>query len=109
MVAPGNGLFLTSTQTLLTAGYTYTGLRRWSFNASGMYNRSNSMANVIGNYGQKGGSFMVSRELLRSVHGILSFYDLHYTSSTFAKYNRPVYEVRAGFGFTPGDVPLRLW
>jgi hypothetical protein len=109
MVVPGNGLFLTSTQTTLAAGYTYTGLRRWSFNASGEYNRANSMANVVGNYGQKGGTFTVSRELTRSVHAILSFYGREYTSATFAKYNRPVYETRIGLGFAPGEVPLRIW
>lgn len=109
MVVPGNGLFLTSTQTMLTAGYTYTGLRRWSFNASGMYSRANSIANVVGNYGDEGGSFTVSRELTRSVHAILAFYGREYTSASFAKYNRPVYETRIGLGFAPGEVPLRIW
>jgi hypothetical protein len=109
MVMPGNGLFLTSTQTMLTAGYTYTGLRRWSFNASGTYNRANSIANVVGTYGDKGGTFTVSRELTRSVHAILSFYGREYNSASFAKYNRPVYETRIGLGFAPGEVPLRIW
>ena len=33
------------------------------------------------------------------------------TGSTpdFSKYNRPIYDLRIGFGWTPGDVPLRVW
>ena len=41
---PGNGLFLTSTATKLLAGYTYTGVRRWSFNMEGGYMRSNAIS-----------------------------------------------------------------
>ena len=43
-ITPGNGLFLTSTATKLLAGYTYTGVRRWSFNMEGGYMRSNAIS-----------------------------------------------------------------
>src|ERR1035441_5949841 len=33
-VSPGNGLFLTSRAATVTAGYGYTGLRRWSLGVS---------------------------------------------------------------------------
>jgi len=108
-VTPGNGLFLTSSMTVVYGGYTYTGLRRWSFTASGGYNGASSIGNVIGGYGGEYGSISVSRQLSHAVHLIAAFDGRAYTSGDFAKYNRTIWEGRIGFGFAPGDVPIRLW
>jgi hypothetical protein len=32
-----------------------------------------------------------------------------YSSIEFRNYNRLVQEVHVGLGFTPGEVPLRVW
>jgi hypothetical protein len=106
---PGNGLFLTSSSTSAAAGYTYTGLRKWSFNIESGYDRSKSLGNVLGYYGNVGGSFSASRELGHSLHAIASFYARQYQSPDFTKYNRLIYSARLGIGFTPGDIPLRIW
>ena len=108
-ITPGNGLFLTSNMASLSAGYTYTGLRRWSFNARAGYNASNSIENIIGRYRDTSGGFTVSRQLSRSVHAITSYTVRKYDSQSFSGYNRLVYEARIGVGFAPGDVPLRVW
>jgi len=108
-VIPGNGLFLTSTSTVANAGYTYTGLRRWSFNLSAGYSRNNSIGNVTGVYGGVTGGVSASRQISRGLHMIASFNAIQYSSPDFHQYNRVTYLARLGFGFAPGDVPLRVW
>ena len=108
-VTPGNGLFLTSTTSLVSAGYNYTGLRRWSMGLNATYNWSNSIANVTGRYRNVTGSLTVARQITRGLHFIASLDANQYGSGDFAKYNRLVYNARIGLGFAPGDVPLRIW
>lgn len=108
-VTPGNGLFLTSTMTTVGSGYTYTGLRRWSFNAIVEYQKAESIGNVAGAYGGTSGGFTVSRQLTRAVHLVGGFTARRYASGDFQLYNRTFYDTRLGIGFAPGDVPLRVW
>jgi hypothetical protein len=108
-VTPGNGLFLTSTSTSLTGGYSYTGLRRWSASASGNYSTSTSLGNYLGNYGNYTATLSLSRQVVRYTHGVLSFNARKYASGDFNNYNKWTYGIRLGLGFTPGDIPLRLW
>lgn len=108
-VTPGNGLFLTSTLTDISAGYTYTGLRRWSFGAQGSYQNASSIGNIYGAYGGENGNITVSRQLSRAVHVVASGGVRRYTSPDFPLYNRTFYDTRIGIGFAPGDVPLRVW
>lgn len=108
-VTPGNGLFLTSSSTTGSIGYNFTGLRRWSFGANGAYMAMQSLGNVVGRYNTATGGFTASRQLTRSFHAVASFMATKYSSPTFSNYNRPMYVARIGFGWTPGDVPLRIW
>jgi hypothetical protein len=108
-VTPGNGLFLTSSSTTIGAGYNYTGLRRWSFSAGANYNNNDSIGNVIGNYTGYTGTLSASRKLSHSMHAIVAVSGRNYGSSDFTKYNRTIYEASVGFGFAPGDVPVRIW
>ena len=108
-VTPGNGLFLTSEATSAMAGYTYTGLRRWSFNSQFEYANSKSISNIVGKYTNTSGSLMLTRQITRATHALVNFNARKYTSGSFSKYNRVVYEARVGIGFTPGDIPLRVW
>ncbi len=108
-VTPGNGLFLTTAMTTGMAGYTYTGLRRWSFGIQALYDHGDSIGNYLGTYGDIGGTFTASRQIARSVHAIASFYGRKYQSTSFVGYNRPIYNATLGISFSPGDVPLRIW
>jgi hypothetical protein len=108
-VTPGNGLFLTSTSTHASTGYTYTGLRKWSFGANVTYMSARSIGNVIGDYGGANASVTASRQISRSLHWVASFNAERYNSSDFAKYNQMIYGASMGFGWSPGDVPLRIW
>lgn len=108
-ITPGNGLFLTSTTTNAGGGYTFTGLRRWSFGANATQYWSNSFGNIVGRYDTLSGGFTATRQIVHDVHFVASFYASRYSSPDFSKYNRPVYTARIGLGFAPGDVPLRIW
>jgi hypothetical protein len=108
-VVPGNGLFLTSKITSIAAGYSYTGLRRWSFTSGFSADFATSQGNVTGAYSDYGGMINMSRQISGAVHFIASAYIRKYASPVFPGYNQPIYGVRIGFGFAPGDVPLRLW
>jgi len=108
-VTPGNGLFLTSNTTAVSAGYTFTGVRQWSFGVTGGYTRAESLGNVVGRYDTTSGGFTASRHITRAIHALVGFSGRRYSSPDFSKYNRPIYDLRIGLGFTPGDIPLRIW
>jgi hypothetical protein len=108
-ITPGNGLFLTSFTTSLYGGYTYTGLRRWAFDAAGGYNDSNATGSITGNYRTGTASITVSRQIMRSMHVIFEAGLRQYGSADFSGYNRSVFFGRTGVGITPGDLPFRLW
>jgi hypothetical protein len=108
-ITPGNGLFLTSIMTTAMAGYNYTGLRRWSFGISGEYQRADSIGNVYGTYGGTSGTLSASRQIVRTIHALVSISARKYTSANFSLYNRLIYDVKVGVGYSPGDVPLRIW
>jgi hypothetical protein len=107
-ITPGNGLFLTSTATSVLGGYTYTGVRRWSFNWSTEYMQSTAL-NLGALYNTLSGNMSLSRALGRSLHFMVSYSAERYSSPDTAKYNRLVQIGRIGFGYAPGDIPLRTW
>jgi hypothetical protein len=109
MVVPGNGLFLTSYTTSILGGYTYTGIRRWSLGTQVSFSRSDSIGNIIGMYSNISGRLSASRRLFPTVYFIAVYSARQYDSPDFAKYNRLVNEARIGLGWSPGEVPLRIW
>lgn len=108
-VNPGNGIFLTSRLTTVLTGYSYTGLRRWSFGASAGYERATSISTIVGDYSDTSESMTTSRQIIHNVHAILSFNSRQYHSTRFLNYNRNMNEVRLSVGYSPGDIPLRVW
>jgi hypothetical protein len=108
-ISAGNGLFLTSEMTSVAAGYTYTGLRRWSFAAQASLQRGDSLANVLGGYNSYGGGVQFRRQLGRAFHLSGRFNVRKYSSANFDGYNRLIHRTTLGIGFSPGDVPLRIW
>jgi hypothetical protein len=108
-VTPGNGLFVTSVATAVAGGYQFTGLRFWSASVNADYTASDSVGTIQGNYNGLGVDAALSRQLRRGIHFITGMRARRYSSPDFDKYNRLIYEARVGIGFTPGDVPLRIW
>jgi len=112
-ITPGNGLFLTSTQTNASAGYTFTGVRRWSLGATVLYTKAETVGQTVGGaagaYGGTSVTVSASRLIAKSMHVVASLNANRYDSPNFALYNRTVYSARLGFGWAPGDIPLRVW
>jgi hypothetical protein len=108
-ITPGNGLFLTSAATTTFVGYNYTGLRRWSMAAELGYIRSKSVGNIRGVYSSESGTVTASRQILHSIHFVAAYSARRYDSPTFTRYHRLIHSARVGFGWSPGDVPLRIW
>jgi len=108
-VVPGNGLFLTSYTTTIWGGYNYSGIRRWSLGTDVSFGRSDSIGYLPGTYSNIGGDLSASRQILPSIHLIVRYSARQYQSPNFANYNRLVHEARIGLGWTPGDLPLRIW
>jgi hypothetical protein len=108
-ITPGNGLFLTSYTTNATLGYTYTGLRRWSFSVGVGYNVSRSTGTISGNYSNSMENLTITRQIRQGFHFTGQAYWRRYSSGDYAAYNRSTTDIRVGVGFAPGDVPLRVW
>lgn len=108
-VTPGNGLFLTSVSTTVFGGYTYTWLRRWSLSALAAWVTSSTDLNVHGQYGDNSGTLAASYQVARFAHLVVGYSAQRYYSADFSQYNRFINEARVGIGFTPGEVPLRIW
>ena len=108
-ITPGNGLFLTSTTSTIGAGYGYTGLRRWSLNTSATYGFSRSLGYIGGHYRTANARVSLSRSLIGNIHLVLSGGLRKYSSPDFDHYNRSTGEATLGLGWTPGDIPLRVW
>ena len=108
-VLPGNGLFLTSRTASVMAGYGYTGLRRWSLGINVTYISALSIGNVSGSYGNISGSFSMSRSLGHALSFVTSYSANQYRSPNFTLYNRLIYTGSVGIGWSPGDIPLRIW
>jgi hypothetical protein len=108
-ITPGNGLFLTSTSTNVTTGYSYAGLRRWSLAAAGMYSNSQSVGNVIGNYSNYSVNLSAGRRVAPHTNGTFSFSMNHAGSTDFQNYNKWQYSANLGLTFSPGDVVIRFW
>jgi hypothetical protein len=108
-ITPGNGLFLTSSSTAVSVGYSYTGLKRWSISTGADYSNSQSLGNFVGGYTGMTITSSISRQIVRNTHGLFSFSARRYGSNDFKNYNKWSYALHAGLGFTPGDIPIRLW
>jgi hypothetical protein len=108
-MTPGNGFFMASTSLTVTTGYSYTGLRRWSASTAAAYNRSQSLGGIVGKYQSISASARLSRKIKGSVHFVTGYSVRRYGSPDYPNYDRLVNEATIGLGFTPGDVPLRIW
>jgi hypothetical protein len=108
-ITPGNGLFLTSRAETVSAGYGYSGLRKWSMNIGISYVRALSLGNIQGGYGQVSGSFALSRQLIGHVSFVTSFSATQYQSGTFTDYNHLIYSATVGLGFSSKNIPVRFF
>jgi hypothetical protein len=100
-ITPGNGLFLTSRATGAFAGYTYNGLRNWSFSADFSGNLNHSLGNIVGDYRDFGGALRTSHQIGHALDTFAAFNARWYHSGSFAGYNRPIDDARIGIRWRP--------
>jgi hypothetical protein len=108
-VTPGNGLFLTSYALRGQVGYTYTGVRFWSFTAGAGADRSEATGSLSGHYQTVTSEVSASRQFGRTIHLVAQAHMGRYSSPDYVAYNRSIYDIRVGIGFSPGNLPFRLW
>jgi hypothetical protein len=108
-ITPGNGLFLTSRSQTASAGYGYSGLRKWSLSVGVFYVKALSLGNVQGGYGEVSGYYGMSRQLIGRVSFVSSFNATQYLSNSFNAYNRLIYSASVGLGFSSRNIPVRFF
>ncbi|MDP2998176.1 MAG: hypothetical protein Q8N47_11865 [Bryobacterales bacterium] len=106
-IMPGNGVFLTSRQDAVSAGFGYRGWRRWSLSFEAAYSRMATTFQDFGSYqGYTAGvstAYRVSRYVHLVAHSGWRTYQLQGNSK-----GRDSYFASVGLGFTPRDLPLSL-
>jgi hypothetical protein len=107
-VGPGNGIYLTSQQRNVNAGYSYTGVKKFNFGLTAGYSELSSVGQGIQDYSNFSGGLGVTYNLTRAFH-VIARADSRYQQIDLVNYNRTGYRVTFGLGFSPGNVPLSLW
>lgn len=109
-ISTGNGILVSTRQEVAMGNYTYLGLRHWSFNASGGYNKnSGSLSFENTTYTTYVAGLGFTRDLARNLHVICRLDARKYNLQGIKDFNHPQYRAMLGFSWSPGDIPLALW
>ena len=107
-LSPGNGVYLTSRQTAGTAGFSYTGARRFTAALNAGYTRLGSLGQTLPLYTnlQAGGglTYRLSGDTYIELR-----YDHRQFSTQNLFYNLDSNRVGLGLAFSPGATPLAIW
>ena len=107
-VVPGNGLYLTSRQEAEIGNLSYTGIRKWTFSASGGHTSFGSITQNIGNYsGSTGGGGITYK--VSGPFGLVARYDYRTYDIAQTVFQRSTYRASFGFTYSSKDIPLALW
>ena len=106
--SPGNGVYLTSRQTAGTVGYSYTGVRRWTFALNSGYTELSSVGQTLGKYTNLQGGTGVTYKVGRETHIQFRYDYRHYTTQNNI-YQMDSNRVSLGLAFSPGETPLAIW
>ena len=106
--SPGNGVYLTSRQTAGTVGYSYTGVRRWTFALNSGYSELPSVGQTLGKYTNLQGGAGVTYKVGRETHIQFRYDYRHYTTQNNI-YQMDSNRVSLGLAFSPGETPLAIW
>jgi hypothetical protein len=106
-VVPGNGVFLTSQMDALSAGYSFSGVRKLSIGASARYTNLKSKAVQLGNLRTFGGGGGLNYALTRMLS--LSSQIDYRTFDAPGLQGREGMAVTFGISFSPARIPLSMW
>ena len=105
---PGNGVYLTSKQTSGSAGYSFTGYRRWTFALNSGYTQLSAVGQTLGKYTNLQGGAGAVYKMGRDTHIQFRYDYRHYTTQNYV-YQKDSNRVSLGLAFSPGDTPLAIW
>jgi hypothetical protein len=107
-VMPGNDLYRTSASESANAGFSYSGLHRWMFNAGLGYSRYSALTQNLGRFRNYIGSADVAYQLGKGLSAIGRVDGRRYAIQS-SNLDRIYYRTQVGVAWTPGDYPLSLW
>ncbi len=110
VVAPGNGIFLTSKQTTANASLSYTAEKVWNVGINSNYTRYNSITRALDPYN----AFAIGGGVTRKMPWLGSHIFVRADARKFDQANLTTikqsgYRISGGVGFSPRAVPLSLW
>jgi len=107
-ISPGNGLYLTSRQTAATAGFSYTGVHRFTAALNASYNRLSSLGQTLPELTNFQGGGGLTYRLAADTHLELRYDYRHYATQDFI-YKKDSNRVSLGLAYSPGLAPLAIW
>jgi len=107
-ISPGNGVYLTSRQTEATAGFSYTGARRFTAALNAGYTRLATLGQTLPLYRNLMGGGGLTYRLSGDTYLELR-YDYRHFSTQNQFYNLDSNRVSLGVAFSPGATPLAIW
>lgn len=107
-VSPGNGLYLTARQNGATAGFSYTGARRFTAALNTGYSRLAALGQMLPVYRDLDAGGGITYRLPGDTYIELRYDHRHFaTQNQF--YNLDSNRVSLGVAFSPGAAPLAIW
>jgi hypothetical protein len=106
-VVPGNGIYLTSRRDMAGGGYSWSTLRRWSFNLGANYSRYTAYTQRLPALKSYGGEAGLSCRILRSLHISGAYGVRQYEAGTGFKRLSSTASIQ--LAFAPGEYALSFW
>jgi len=107
-VVPGNGVYLTSKQSVGSVGYSYTGFRKLTAGANASYNELSAVGQTLGKYTNIQGGFGVTYKIFQATHLQMRYDYRHYTTQN-TLFQKDSNRLSLGLAFSPGETPLAIW
>lgn len=104
-ISPGNGLYLTTRQESYGAGYSYTGIRRWTLSANVYSTDFRALGQQLQRYRQINGTGSVSYRLGGGLN-VSASYSKRDQEVSNTLFQRNASRVSFGIYFQPGSIPI---
>ena len=108
--SPGNGVFLTSKQTIIRGVYSYTGIRKASLSLAVNRMSLDSLGQAqLGTFSYTSGGVMASYKLLRSLEAVAQYDARDRQINQAMGFARLSYRFSYGVNWNPGEFPINFW
>ena len=107
-ISPGNGVYLTSRQTSATAGFSYTGGRRFTAALNAGFTRLDALGQTLPLYNNLQGGGGLTYRLSGDTY-VEFRYDYRHFNTQNQLYTLDSNRVSLGMAFSPGATPLAIW